>query len=246
MVRRGAHKDPPTLASLQSRIKSGEIPGFIFGATVMESGRRVMVTPIDFTEVTMPVPGAAAPGSPTGQALLARPKPRAATLSECLGDPGLDMSLWTAARLSATFSFVSPAARSTLADQDKETRKTPEIERRRLWHHLIDGGYYDNFGVTSALDWLTPVMIAKAEKRLGFTRVAIVELRAFRREKPVYAQPSPGSVAALLGPVIGLGGTAPAAPADGADTDFGRSPTLWTKWFTAQGLRGWVKSFRSD
>jgi len=93
MVRRGAHKDPPTLASLQSRIRSGEIPGFIFGATVMESGRRVMVTPIDFTEVTIPVPGPAAPGSPTGQALLARPKPRAATLSEYLEDPGLDMSL---------------------------------------------------------------------------------------------------------------------------------------------------------
>ena len=243
MVRRGAHKDPPTLASLQSRIRSGEIPGFIFGATVMESGRRVMVTPIDFTEVTIPVPGPAAPGSPTGQALLARPKPRAATLSEYLGDPGLDMSLWTAARLSATFSFVSPAARSTLADQDKETRKTPEIERRRLWHHLIDGGYYDNFGVTSALDWLTPVMIAKAEKRLSFTRVAIIELRAFRREKPVYAQPAPGSVAALLGPVIGLGAIRAGAAAERDDIDVGRFTDVWNKWFDGQGLPVCVESF---
>jgi hypothetical protein len=198
-VRRGAYTLPPTLMSLRSSIRSGALPGFIFGTTVMESGRRIMITPIDFD----PRPGSAGATPPAGvvsaTADAARPKPRALTLSEYLPDGPHDVDLWTAARLSATFSFVSPAARSSLADG--EASRKADAGRRPLWQHLIDGGYYDNFGVTSALDWLTPVLIARAEKadrRLGFTRVAIVELRAFRRQSPVYAQPAPGSVAALL------------------------------------------------
>jgi len=44
----------------------------------------------------------------------------------------------TAARLSATFPYVSPAARGYPCPAT----------------HIVDGGYYDNFGVTTAMGWL--------------------------------------------------------------------------------------------
>jgi predicted acylesterase/phospholipase RssA len=51
-----------------------------------------------------------------------------------------DVSAVTAARLSAAYPYVSPAARA------KEGGKTA--------HHVVDGGYYDNYGVSSLVDWL--------------------------------------------------------------------------------------------
>jgi predicted acylesterase/phospholipase RssA len=46
----------------------------------------------------------------------------------------------TAARLSAAFPYVSPAA----------TLEIPERPR----HHLVDGGYYDNYGLAAVSQWL--------------------------------------------------------------------------------------------
>ena len=51
--------------------------------------------------------------------------------------PGRDIPITTAVRLSATFPYVSPAAR---ADADDELRQ---------YTHAVDGGYFDNYGVSS-------------------------------------------------------------------------------------------------
>ena len=55
---------------------------------------------------------------------------------------GKDVKLPTAVRLSASFPYVSPAARAD-AQSDQPVS----------WH-LVDGGYYDNFGVATALRWI--------------------------------------------------------------------------------------------
>lgn len=56
--------------------------------------------------------------------------------------PGFDIRVNTAARLSASFPYVAPAARSNA--------KTVTVGD----DHVVDGGYYDNFGITSLLAWL--------------------------------------------------------------------------------------------
>lgn len=177
-----------SLLSLREDIRKGLIPAPIFGATVMESGRRVMITPIDFSGLTS-----------------RHTADRAETLFEFLsldgGKQETDMSLWTAARLSANFAYVSPAAGAKF-----ESGAKAENQQK---HHIIDGGYYDNFGVTSALDWLEPVLQARLkeeekEKVLQFDRVLVVQLRAFHEEDPKKAKPKSGSASALLGPLIGL------------------------------------------
>ena len=125
------------------------------------------------------------------------PGVRAPTLQEFLfgtvaATPEPDVDLWTAARLSATFTYISPPARSWL-----DARSTQK-------EHLIDGGYYDNYGVTSALDWLTPVLWARktGDARLRFTRVLIVELSGFTEPDPEFAKPADGLTTTLFGPTL--------------------------------------------
>lgn len=162
------------LRSLNASIRDGVVPAPIFGTTVMEAGQRLMITPITFPS--------------TG--------PRARTLQEFVlntasATPEPDIDLWTAARLSATFTYISPPVRSWL----------DAVPAQR--EHLIDGGYYDNFGVTSALDWLTPVLEARAagDPRLRFKRVLLIELSAFAAPAESL-KPASGVSAALTGPSL--------------------------------------------
>ena len=52
----------------------------------------------------------------------------------------LDFPAVTAARLSATFPFVTPTARPTQSDLG--------------FYHVADGGYFDNFGALAAIQWI--------------------------------------------------------------------------------------------
>ena len=55
----------------------------------------------------------------------------------------------TAARLSATFPFISPIARPA--------RTIGAVDEKHAYH-LADGGYYDNHGVATAIDFLRDVL----------------------------------------------------------------------------------------
>ena len=72
----------------------------------------------------------------------------------------------SAARLSSTFPFVSPIARARVSDGTTA-------------YHVADGGYYDNFGVVTLIEWarklirLTPKPAAQPVK----PRLLIVEIR---------------------------------------------------------------------
>jgi hypothetical protein len=78
---------------------------------------------------------------------------------------GRDIEIATAARLSATFTYVTPVA--TAWPEDDET-----------WRgHIADGGYYDNYGVVTALQFLDDVLTrAQAERQP--MKVAVVKIRA--------------------------------------------------------------------
>ena len=49
----------------------------------------------------------------------------------------------------------------------------------------MDGGYYDNYGVASALDWLAPVIEDRFEcdTGLSFRRVLVIQLRSSNPKK---------------------------------------------------------------
>jgi hypothetical protein len=177
----------PTISvhDLGGAVRAGELPATIFGVTAMESGQRVMITPVAFG---------------------GNPATRAPTLDEYLLAPAepirdkanparlADLDLWTAARLSGTFPFVLPAARAMI----DRTRQPGAAG-----HHMLDGGYSDNFGVASALDFLAPVMAARKAGQLGFRRLLIIQLRSASTHMPA-PDPAGGFVASVLGPLLGI------------------------------------------
>ena len=77
-----------------------------------------------------------------------------------------DIRVNTAARLSASFSYVAPASRPDL-DGPYTTG-----------FHFVDGGYYDNFGVTSLLAWLAEA-INDASIKSQLTDILILQIRHF-------------------------------------------------------------------
>lgn len=191
-------------------------PTLIFNSTVMETGERIAITSL----ASLQSPWHGGSDNPPRHA-------HARTLSEFLSaakattapdpskqdsgaqklgscDParfrqGYDIDLWSAARLSATFSYVSPAARAACLDpvaNEREAAASDSLGRL----HLIDGGYHDNFGVASALDWI--VSHQSSDGGLPFERIALIEIRA-KPDIPSAREQNEWS-SAWLGPFWGL------------------------------------------
>ncbi len=104
------------------------MPALLFNATVVESGRPLVFSTTNF-------PARDVGRGPVNFYDLFRGSNESPKQS-------YDIRVNTAARLSASFPYVAPAARS-----DFSGSYVPD-------YHLVDGGYYDNFGIASLLGWL--------------------------------------------------------------------------------------------
>jgi len=116
------------LSQWQEDAEAGRRPGVIFNTTVAETGQRLPLSTVLLPEDS--------PGGIRYKRLLDKIKPKPT------------IPVVTAARLSAAFPYVSPAARA----------KKPEDAKIRGdgYHedHIVDGGYYDNYGISSLVEWL--------------------------------------------------------------------------------------------
>ena len=81
------------------------------------------------------------------------------------------MEVATAVRLAASFPYVTPAARAFLPGGQ---------------YHVVDGGYYDNYGVASAVEWIDEALTAAEEPR---SPVLVIQIRSF----PNDPQPNPAT-----------------------------------------------------
>lgn len=89
--------------------------------------------------------------------------------------PYVDLSPVSAARLSASFPYVTP---------------TPRAANRTA--HYADGGYYDNYGVGAAIALLEAAY--RERQRPGLpTRILLIEIRATRSPAPGPNAPPPAS-----------------------------------------------------
>lgn len=80
----------------------------------------------------------------------------------------------TAANLSAAFPLVSPAASIWTGE---EPSPIPKPDR----YHVVDGGYYDNFGIVSALDFLESGLGRLPEEHRRGKNVVLLRIEGFRR-----------------------------------------------------------------
>jgi hypothetical protein len=116
------------LSDWRRRVAEGTLPPAVLNATLAETGEQLLFTPLEV------------PREWNAHSL---------RLSDGLYDIGLS----TAARLSASFPWVSPMATGALKLEGRELAAS-----ERPGPHVADGGYYDNFGVVTAVHWIETVL----------------------------------------------------------------------------------------
>ena len=116
----------------------GKLPGVIFNATIADDGRRMLFGTVQI-----------------------------AGRLNFFEKYQKDIDVATAARLAATFPYVSPLARASIGGEPSDAHK---------WY-LADGGYFDNLGIVTAADWI-------CETAAQFKHVAIVMISPFPGVSP--------------------------------------------------------------
>lgn len=161
-----------TLESWRGRMEQGELPAAVFNSTVVETGNQLLLTPLE------------------------------GTFSHGATDflstyPGYDLPVVTAARLSASFPWISPVARPLSADGGDGV--SPFL-------HGADGGYYDNFGIVTVVEWILSLDEHDVDE-LRRRGVVLVRIRAFPPpdERQARSQPEGrGWIYSAVGPLITL------------------------------------------
>jgi hypothetical protein len=127
-----------TLGSAAQELAAGRMPAFTFNTTVAETGGRFLLS-----NYYVPSRGTCGSDFTPAESFL---QVYGADPSACFTTTEkpkhyADLSLATAARLSATFPLVSSGTRIPLA-------------YTRSAYHFLDGGYFDNDGTSSAIEFL--------------------------------------------------------------------------------------------
>ena len=156
---RASRDDGPQLRGAVSdwneRSCTGTLPGLIMNSTMVETGAPLMM---GTTDIRIPKNEERFIGWRTGEQLHRR------------GDQTMDVPVARAARLSASFPYVSPSARPSGANESP---------------HMMDGGLYDNYGMATLTEWLNQALEAQ-EKMPGGKRVGsvlIIETSGFPEAK---------------------------------------------------------------
>ena len=144
-------------------------PAFTFNSTVVETGDRFLLSNYSVfageAGTSTVLPAASFLGVYGRQAILPLPKP----VNDVPGRGDFaDLSLLTAARLSASFTYVSPAARLPFEKAQGKKQNA---------YHFVDGGYYDNDGTNSAIEFLDAAAASKAFSTKHPLRVLLIEIR---------------------------------------------------------------------
>lgn len=166
----------------------GDVPALMLLTTDVATGRRVAVSHVTMPgRADAPASGCAElPGNDQPVTEIARMR----TLAEDV--PGIDMPLSTAALLSARFTLLSPAG----------TLPCPGPRRR-----LVDGGYFENSGLTTMLDVIDSLRDIARERRVELVMLRIENSRATTNPSNV-AGAAPelpaGSLVELASPVRAL------------------------------------------
>jgi hypothetical protein len=188
-------------------------PAFTFNTTVVETGDRFLLSNYSaFSERVgreQILPAASFLGVYGREALLHPP---------VTGRGGYaDISLFTAARLSASFTYVSPPARLPFEMSQGKAQNA---------YHFVDGGYYDNDGTNSVIEFLR-----SAKDALPKNRVLPVLLIEIRNSDDIDDTDSPDSYAhqanLVFQPYAPGDPRQPGSPLDGAWKAPRKAPGRW-------------------
>ena len=121
-----------TLSAWGADALSLKRPALIFNSTIVETGQRLAISTV-----------------PIRHGLIGETE---FTERYCA-----EIAISTAARLSATFPFITPTGRPTMQGQNTTTSSRSAESLPPCGggdQHLVDGGYYENSGVVGAIEWI--------------------------------------------------------------------------------------------
>lgn len=162
------------LSDWRAGVAEGWRPAVIFNATIAETGE-----PFLFSTTSV---------EPTRQSAQ-QPSSQYDRRNFSRFYPDFDIDLVTAARLASGFPYVLPAPRArAVDDQGAETSRRDDDESDLAVnerYHLVDGGYYDNYGVTNAARWVDDALTSLRDAGRPFPpAVLILQIRSFP-ERPL-------------------------------------------------------------
>jgi hypothetical protein len=149
------------LAWWADQAKNGIVPAVLFNTTVADTGERAVASTVGF---------------PT----LASGGRRFRDIT-----PGFDVPLVTAARLSATFPIVTPAARPAGYGNNA--------------FNFVDGGYYDNYGMSTLVEWLDDALKDHLERN-----VLVLQIRDSPKPESSRSKDESGYLFQLKVPLVTL------------------------------------------
>ena len=169
----------PTLEDWSQGVVEGWRPVQLFNVTVQETGQRLVLGPAVFPRHTA--------GTRRDIGSFLRPSDEESFML-------VNVDVTTAARLSATFPYVSP-----------QTRPSKGVPR----YHLCDGGYYDNSGLETALDVIKAItgrgglgpQEGEPEKDVD---IVLIEIRAYPDLSSAFEFRSNGGIGELDPGYVGL------------------------------------------
>ncbi len=154
----GASETGLTLTSFQA--KQGAYPAISMNTTTVEDGNRFLLANYRIPNDVKPEAGP----DYRARSFLATFAPK-----KQMGGPWPDLPLATAAQMSATFPYVSSQARVPWA-----------VDSAANSVHFADGGYYDNDGTATAIEFLRYALTARDTSDKGpqgKVRVLLIEIR---------------------------------------------------------------------
>jgi hypothetical protein len=187
--RRNFGEAVPTLARWIEGVREGWRPSMALNATIVESGQRFAFATFQPQESW-----------------------QLATMTDLYPDHDIDVP--TAARLSATFPYVTPVA-TALPGEGIEP-----------WH-FADGGYYDNTGMVVAMRWLDAAMLGHEEE---FENTAVAFIRIRSGPPPIDAVPRERAWSyEAIGPLQTLMSVRTAGQRERAETELDFLQRLWCR-----------------
>jgi hypothetical protein len=196
----GARLDLP-IRDLRDGEARGLWPSLVFSPMLVEDGRRVVASNLDLASVRLNqarwlTAGVGAPGV-EGDASYS-----AYHMAELFPDAWPRFPLSTAARLSASFPYVSPAA------------ALPLHPRRRI----VDAGYYDNYGMDLTCGWLREALEHSRDWiAANVSGVLVIQIRdnVYGLSHSPDAPPAPQAVPPSDGAALGRGLEGLTSPPEG-------------------------------
>ncbi|MEM9409974.1 MAG: hypothetical protein AAGA30_02605 [Planctomycetota bacterium] len=203
-------RDKWRLSDLAKGIRANNLPGIVFNAFLIDTGQRLLISPCLLSENLS--------SSSDRENLGVR-------YVEYSQAAGLTLPISTAARLSATFPYITPTATPKRGNW-QEQAKDKDVANLLANSHIGDGGYTDNEGILTALDYIRAILRKYNRKKIkdrGFRDIILVRIAPFPLPKQLKRPKKSDALSqSYLGPAFGIYNGRVASQAERGDWEIDR------------------------